>query len=107
MRPVEMTGIVNRTTDFAQVRQNEEQKPVAEQYTSGSDLIKNVEKNSENLVIYYIVDIFTNVFRSIPFYNPAYLSDSFTRALVGTAIGVKGAVVPLIFGAVSVFYKTG
>ena len=31
MRPVEMTGIVNRTTDFAQVRQNEDQKPVMEQ----------------------------------------------------------------------------
>lgn len=44
MRPVEMTGIVNRTTDFAQVRQNEEQKPVAEQYTFQAQFDKNVEK---------------------------------------------------------------
>ena len=50
MRPVEMTGIVNRTTDFAQVRQNEEQKPVAEQYTFQAQFDKNVEKNSETVV---------------------------------------------------------
>ena len=50
MRPVEMTGIINQTTDFAQVRQNEEQKPVAEQYTFQAQFDKNVEKNSETVI---------------------------------------------------------
>ena len=59
----------------------------------------------QNLVIYYIVDIFTNVFRSIPFIILLIFLIPFTRALVGTAIGVKGAVVPLIFGAVPFFTR--
>lgn len=50
MKPVEMTGIVNRTTDFAQVRQNEEQKPVIEQYAFEAQFNKQVEKNSEAVV---------------------------------------------------------
>ena len=59
----------------------------------------------QNLVIYYIVDIFTNEFRSIPFIILLIFLIPFTRALVGTAIGVKGAVVPLIFGAVPFFTR--
>lgn len=59
----------------------------------------------ENRVIYYIVEIFTNVFRSIPFIILLIFLIPFTRALVGTAIGVKGAVVPLIFGAVPFFTR--
>ena len=59
----------------------------------------------QNLVVYYIVDIFTNVFRSIPFIILLIFLIPFTRALVGTAIGVKGAVVPLIFGAVPFFTR--
>ncbi len=50
MKPVEMTGIVNRTTDFAQVRQNEEQKPVVEQFTFETQFNKQVERNSETVV---------------------------------------------------------
>ena len=38
-----------------------------------------------NKVLFTCVDIFTNIFRS--------------RTLVGTAVGVKGAIVPLVFGA--------
>ena len=59
----------------------------------------------ENRVIYYIVESFTNVFRSIPFIILLIFLIPFTRALVGTAIGVKGAVVPLIFGAVPFFTR--
>lgn len=59
----------------------------------------------ENRVIYYIVEIFTNVFRSIPFIILLIFLIPFTRAIVGTAIGVKGAVVPLIFGAVPFFTR--
>lgn len=59
----------------------------------------------ENRVIYYMVEIFTNVFRSIPFIILLIFLIPFTRALVGTAIGVKGAVVPLIFGAVPFFTR--
>ena len=50
MRPVEMTGIVNRTTDFAQVRQNEDQKPVMEQAAFQIQFDKQVEKNSDTVV---------------------------------------------------------
>ena len=50
MRPVEMTGIVNRTTDFAQVRQNEDQKPVMEQAAFQTQFNKQVEKNSDTVV---------------------------------------------------------
>lgn len=59
----------------------------------------------ENRVIYYMVEIFTNVFRSIPFIILLIFLIPFTRAIVGTAIGVKGAVVPLIFGAVPFFTR--
>ena len=59
----------------------------------------------ENRVIYYIVEIFTNAFRSIPFIILLIFLIPFTRVLVGTAIGVKGAVVPLIFGAVPFFTR--
>lgn len=59
----------------------------------------------QNLIIYYIVDIFTNIFRSIPFIILLIFLIPFTRKLMGTAIGVKGAVVPLIFGAVPFFTR--
>ena len=50
MKPIEMTGIVNRTTDFAQVRQNEEQKPFVDQSAFQTQFNKQVERNSETVV---------------------------------------------------------
>lgn len=50
MRPVELTGIVNRTPDYAQLRQNEEQKPIMEQTAYQSQFNKQVERNSDTVV---------------------------------------------------------
>ena len=60
---------------------------------------------AENAVVYQIVDKVTNVFRSIPFIILLIFLIPLTRFLVGTAIGVRGAIVPLIFGAVPFFTR--
>ncbi|MBQ7063942.1 MAG: ABC transporter permease [Firmicutes bacterium] len=59
----------------------------------------------ENPVIYQIVDKVTNVFRSIPFVILLIFLIPFTRWIVGTAIGVKGAIIPLIVGATPFFTR--
>ncbi len=59
----------------------------------------------ENAVVYQIVDKLTNVFRSIPFLILLIFLIPLTRIIVGTAIGVRGAIVPLIFGAVPFFTR--
>ena len=60
---------------------------------------------AENRPVYQIVNILTNVFRSIPFVILLIFLIPLTRVLVGTAIGVKGAIVPLVFGAVPFFTR--
>jgi hypothetical protein len=50
MRPVELTGIVNRTPDYAQLKQNEDQKPVMEQTAFQTQFNKQVERNSDTVV---------------------------------------------------------
>lgn len=52
----------------------------------------------ENKVLDQIVPKFVNLVRSVPFVILLTLIMPFTRIIVGTAIGVKGAVVPLIVG---------
>ena len=59
----------------------------------------------EHAVVYQIVDKITNVFRSIPFIILLIFLIPLTRFLVGTAIGVRGAIVPPIFGAVPFFTR--
>ena len=59
----------------------------------------------ENKTIYKIVNLVTNIFRSIPFVILLIFLIPFTRAIVGTSIGVKGAIIPLIFGAVPFFTR--
>ena len=59
----------------------------------------------QNAVIYRIVDIITNLFRSIPFLILLIFLIPLTRKVVGTAIGVKGAIVPLVFGTVPFFTR--
>lgn len=54
----------------------------------------------ESAVVYRIVDTVTNIFRSIPFIILLIFLIPLTRAVTGTAIGVKGAILPLVFGAV-------
>ena len=60
---------------------------------------------AENAFVYNLVNIVTNVFRSIPFVILLIFLIPLTRAIVGTAIGVKGAIVPLVFGAVPFFTR--
>ncbi|MCF0110427.1 MAG: ABC transporter permease [Erysipelotrichaceae bacterium] len=59
----------------------------------------------ENSVIYFITNVITNIFRSIPFIILLIFLIPFTRKLVGTSIGVKGAIVPLVFGATPFFTR--
>ena len=60
---------------------------------------------AENRLVYRIVGVVTHVFRSIPFVILLISLIPLPRLIVGTAIGVKGAVVPLIFGAVPFFTR--
>ena len=59
----------------------------------------------ENALVYGLVNTLTNVFRSIPFVILLIFLIPLTRMIVGTAIGVKGAIVPLVFGAVPFFTR--
>ncbi len=58
-----------------------------------------------NAVVYRLVDTLINIFRSIPFIILLIFLIPFTRLLMGTAIGVKGAGVPLCFGCVPFFTR--
>ena len=59
----------------------------------------------ENILVYEIVDKIVSIFRSIPFVILLIFLIPFTRFVVGTAIGVKGAIIPLIMGAVPFFTR--
>lgn len=59
----------------------------------------------ENKVIYKILDIFTNLFRSIPFIILLTALMPLSRLIMGTAIYVRGAIVPLVFGSVPFFTR--
>lgn len=52
----------------------------------------------ENAVVFRILDVVINFFRSIPFIILLAGLIGLTRLLMGTAIGVRGAIVPLVFG---------
>ncbi len=58
----------------------------------------------ENPVVYQTVNLLVNIFRSIPFIILLIFLIPLTRAVVGTAINVKGAILPLVFGVVP-FYS--
>ena len=53
----------------------------------------------ENLILHNILSTFINIFRAIPFIILIVWMIPFTRALVGTTIGVLAALVPLSIGA--------
>lgn len=59
----------------------------------------------ENAVIFQILDKAINVFRSIPFIILLTLLLPLTRLIMGTAIGVKGAIVPLVIGTTPFFSR--
>lgn len=58
-----------------------------------------------NRVIYTILDKIVNLFRSIPFIILMMLLVPVSRALMGTAIGVRGAIVSLVAGCVPFFIR--
>jgi len=59
----------------------------------------------ENRSVYQAVDKSINTLRSIPFIILLTLLLPLTRAVVGSGIGVKGAIIPLIFGTVPFFSR--
>ena len=59
----------------------------------------------QNKFVYRLIDAIINVLRSVPFIILLIFLIPLTRALVGTAIGVQGAIVPLVFGTVPFFTR--
>lgn len=59
----------------------------------------------ENKLVFTVLDKVTNVFRSIPFIILLAALIPYTRLIVGTAIGTKGAMMPLVFGTVPFFSR--
>lgn len=59
----------------------------------------------ENRWLYFIVGKIIDLFRSIPFILLMIMLRDFTRSVMGTYIGVKGAIVPLLFGTVPFFAR--
>lgn len=59
----------------------------------------------ENKVVYQILDKLVSLFRSIPFIILLTWVMPVSRAIMGTAIYVRGAIVPLVFGAVPFFTR--
>lgn len=59
----------------------------------------------QNTLIYQVLDKVINFFRSIPFIILLAALIPITRKIMGTAIGVEGAIVPLIFGTVPFFAR--
>lgn len=58
-----------------------------------------------NALAYQLVNLVVNVFRSIPFIILLIFLIPLTRAVVGTAINVKGAILPLVFGTVPFYTR--
>ena len=54
----------------------------------------------ENRLAYEVLDKTINLFRSIPFIILLFCLLPLTRLISGTAIGVEGSIVPLVFGTV-------
>ena len=59
----------------------------------------------ENKAVFNILDKVINIVRSIPFIILLAALIPFTRMIAGTAIGTKGAIVPLVFGTVPFFTR--
>ena len=66
--------------------------------TSPSGILKN-------RFIYTLLGGIVNIFRSIPFVILLAALIPFTRIIMGSAIGTKGALVPLVFGTVPFFTR--
>lgn len=58
-----------------------------------------------NVVVYQVLDKLLNLFRSIPFIILLTWVLPVSRGIMGTAIGVRGAIVPLVFGCTPFFAR--
>ncbi|MBR1700848.1 MAG: ABC transporter permease [Lachnospiraceae bacterium] len=58
-----------------------------------------------NKIVYHILDKLVNFFRSVPFIILLACLVPLTRLIMGTSIGVKGAIVPLVFGCTPFFTR--
>lgn len=59
----------------------------------------------QNQIVYHVFDKAVNIFRAIPFIILIAALYDVTRFVVGTAIGLKGAIFPLIVGTVPFFSR--
>ncbi len=59
----------------------------------------------QNRFIYFALDKIVNIFRVVPFIILLAALIPLTRLIVGSAIGTKGAIVPLVFGTVPFFAR--
>ncbi|MDP4118102.1 MAG: methionine ABC transporter permease [Bacillota bacterium] len=59
----------------------------------------------ENIIIYQILDKLINFFRSVPFIILLTAVMPISRLIMGTAINVEGAIVPLVLGTVPFFTR--
>jgi len=59
----------------------------------------------QNIVLYNVLDKAINIIRSIPFLILIILLIPLSRMIMGTAIGVQGAMVPLVIGTVPFFAR--
>ena len=59
----------------------------------------------ENKPVYQVPDKVINIFRSIPFVILIALLMNLTKVIMGTRIGVKGVIVPLVFGSTPFFAR--
>lgn len=59
----------------------------------------------ENRAVYYVADKVINICRSIPFVILLTALLPLTRAIMGSAIGTRGAIIPLIFGSTPFFAR--
>ena len=59
----------------------------------------------ENKPVYQVLDKVINIFRSIPFVILIALLMNLTKVIMGTRIGVKGVIVPLVFGSTPFFAR--
>ncbi|MCR6112435.1 ABC transporter permease [Bacillus sp. A301a_S52] len=54
-------------------------------------------KSMDNRLLYLTLNIVINILRSIPFIILLFFLLPFTKLIVGTSIGVKGVILPLVF----------
>ncbi|MFD1441479.1 methionine ABC transporter permease [Lacticaseibacillus hegangensis] len=60
---------------------------------------------TENHPVYWVVDKLVNIFRAIPFIILLAVLNPVTRAIVGTGIGPRAALVPLVLGTTPFFAR--